>query len=108
MRLRARVARVFVEEVFAKRFWLLNASYRFPAWPGSRNVRLRIGGDIAGVDYVDGHSLPRDILRGVGADVSVTFTPRVTLVVGYGYGIDAPRNGGFGGHMLHSLIEVKF
>ena len=28
----------FVEEVFAKRFWLLNASYRFPAWPGSRKV----------------------------------------------------------------------
>jgi hypothetical protein len=98
----------FVEEVFAKRFWLVNASYRFPAWPGSRDVQLRLSFDMAGVDYVAGHSLPREHLRGVGADMSVAVTPRVTVVGGYGYGIDAPRNGGFGGHMLHALIEVKF
>ncbi len=98
----------FVEEVFAKRFWLLNASYRFPAWPGSRKVTLRIGGDMAGVDYIEGHHLPREHLRGVGGDLSVAFTPRVTMVVGYGYGFDAPRNGGFGGHEAHALIELKF
>jgi hypothetical protein len=98
----------FVEEVFAKRFWLVNASYRFPAWPGSRDVQLRISADMAGVDYVDGHRLPREHLRGVGADISVAVTPRVTVVGGYGYGIDAPRNGGFGGHMAHALVEVKF
>ena len=98
----------FVEEVFAKRFWLLNASYRFPAWPGSRKVTLRLAFDMAGVDYVDGHALPREHLRGVGGDLSVAFTPRVTVVVGYGYGIDAPRNGGFGGHEAHALIELKF
>ena len=98
----------FVEEVFAKRFWLLNASYRFPAWPGSRKVTLRLAFDMAGVDYVDGHALPREHLRGVGGDLSVAFTPRVTMVVGYGYGIDAPRNGGFGGHEAHALIELKY
>ena len=98
----------FVEEVFAKRFWLLNASYRFPAWPGSRRVHLRISGDVAGVDYVAGHRLPRKILRGVGGDLSVAVTPAVTVVVGYGYGIDAPRNDGFGGHEAHALIELKF
>jgi hypothetical protein len=98
----------FVEEVFAKRFWLLNASYRFPAWPGSRGVHLRIGGDIAGVDYIAGHRLPRKHLRGVGGDLSVAVTPRVTVVVGYGYGLDAPRNGSFGGHEAHALIELKF
>jgi hypothetical protein len=98
----------FVEEVFAKRFWLVNVSYRFPAWPGSRNVRLAIAADIAGVDYVAGHRLPRNHLRGVGADMSIAFTPRVTMVLGYGYGIDAPRNGGFGGHEAHALIELKF
>ena len=98
----------FVEEVFAKRFWLLNLSYRFPAWPGSRNVHLRISGDIAGVEYVDGHRLPREHLRGVGGDVSVAITPQVTVVAGYGYGFDAPRNDGFGGHEAHALIELKF
>ena len=98
----------FVEEVFAKQFWLLNVSYRFPAWPGSRNVHLRISGDIAGVEYVDGHRLPREHLRGVGGDVSIAITPRVTVVAGYGYGFDAPRNGGFGGHEAHALIELKY
>jgi hypothetical protein len=98
----------FVEEVFAKRFWLLNASYRFPAWPGARKVTIRVGGDIAGVDYIAGHRLPREHLRGVGTDLSVTLTPRLTVVMGYGYGFDAPRNGGFGGHEAHALIELKF
>ncbi|MGH7358406.1 MAG: hypothetical protein ACREJR_06295 [Candidatus Rokuibacteriota bacterium] len=98
----------FVEEVFAKRFWLVNASYRFPAWPGSRNVHLRVSFDIAGVDYVAGHQLPRDVLRGVGGDISVALTSRATVVFGYGYGIDAPRNGGFGGHEAHALVEWKF
>jgi hypothetical protein len=98
----------FVEEVFAKRFWLLNASYRFPAWPGSRHVHLRVSFDMAGVEYVDGHRLPRENLKGVGADLSIAITPRVTVVGGYGYGIDAPRNGDFGGHEAHALIEYKF
>ena len=98
----------FVEEIFAKRFWLVNASYRFPAWPGSRNVTLRIAADMAGVEYIDGHKLPREHLRGVGADLSVAVTPRVTVVVGYGYGLDAPRNGGFGGHEASALVELKF
>ena len=44
----------------------------------------------------------------MGGDLSVAFTPRVTMVVGYGYGFDAPRNGGFGGHEAHALIELKF
>ncbi len=98
----------FVEEIFAKRFWLVNASYRFPAWPGSRKVTLRIAADMAGVEYVDGHKLPREHLRGVGVDLSVAVTPRVTVVVGYGYGLDAPRNGGFGGHEASALVELKF
>jgi hypothetical protein len=71
-------------------------------------VTLRIAADLAGIDYVDGHRLPREHLRGVGGDLSVTVTPRVTVVVGYGYGFDAPRNGGFGGHEAHALIELKF
>jgi hypothetical protein len=98
----------FVEEVFAKRFWLVNASYRLPAWPGQRSVFLRVSGDLAGVDYIAGHELPRNRLGGAGLDLSVAFTPQVTLVIGYGYGFDAPRNGGFGGHMAHALVEVKF
>ena len=42
----------FVEEVFAKRFWLVNASYRFPAWPGSRDVQLRLSFDMTGYGWL--------------------------------------------------------
>jgi hypothetical protein len=30
-----------------------------------------------------------------------------TAVVGYGYGIDAPRNGGYGGQAVSTLLEFK-
>jgi hypothetical protein len=30
------------------------------------------------------------------------------LVVGYGYGINAPRNGGFGGHSNDTQFEFKW
>jgi hypothetical protein len=98
----------YVDEIFAQRFWLLNLSYRFPLWPGSERVRLQLSFDYARVDYLDGHALPRRNLRGVGLDVTVGLTDRITLILGYGYGIDAPRNRDFGGHELNALFEVKF
>lgn len=98
----------YVDEVFARRFWLLNASYRFPLWPGSERVRLQLAGDYAQVDYLEGHALPRRTLRGVGAKLTVALTPRTMLILGYGYGLDAPRDGRFGGHEANTLIEFKF
>ena len=32
---------------------------------------------------------------------------RISLVVGYGYGIDAPRGRGFGGQEFDTQFEVK-
>ena len=96
-----------VEEIFARRYWLLNASYRFPIWPGQDRVHLEVLGDYARVDYVRDHALPRSGLAGVGVSLSVALTKRFSLVVGYGYGIDAPRNGGFGGHEVDTQFEFK-
>ncbi len=98
----------FVEEIFARRFWLVNASYRFPAWPGAQRVQLRLGVDYAYVDYLAGHALPRRSLRGLSADVSIALARKVTLLLGYGYGADAPRGGTFGGHEAIALVELKF
>jgi hypothetical protein len=56
----------FVEEVFARRFWLLNLAYRFPLPPVPDRVRLQLSFDRAHVDYAPGHRLPRNDLRGVG------------------------------------------
>jgi hypothetical protein len=98
----------YVDEIFARRFWLVNVSYRFPLWPDSERVRLQLSFDYAQVDYLPRHVLPRSALRGVGADLTIAVTRGITLVLGYGYGIDAPRNGSFGGHEANLLWEVKF
>jgi len=46
-------------------------------------------------------------LAAVGANLSVALTKRITLVVGYGYGIDARRGHGFGGHDVDAQFEFK-
>jgi hypothetical protein len=97
-----------VEEIFARRFLLVNLAYRFPIWPGQDRVHLQLLADYARVDYVRGHRLPRSGLAGVGANLSVALTKRITLVVGYGYGIDAPRHHGFGGHDVDTQFEFKY
>jgi hypothetical protein len=94
----------YVEEVFARRFWLLNFAYRFPILPDSERVKLQLSFDYARVDYASGHELPRHGLRGVG----VAVTRRLSLMLGWGYGFDALRNGSFGGQEAHALMEVKF
>ena len=96
-----------VDEIFARRYVLVNASARFPIWPGQDRVHLQLSGDYARVDYVRGHRLPHSGLAGVGASLSVALTKRITLVAEYGYGIDAPRNHGFGGHEAGTLFQFK-
>jgi hypothetical protein len=98
----------YVEEIFARRFWLLNLAYRFPIWPGQDLVHLQLLADFAQVDYLQGHRLPRSNLPGVGANLSVAVTKRIDLVVGYGYGINAPRGNGFGGHEFDAQFQFKY
>jgi hypothetical protein len=86
---------------------LVNLAYRFPIWPGQDLVHLQLLGDYARVDYIQGHSLPRSNLAGVGANLSVAIMKRVDLVVGYGYGINAPRGHSFGGHEFDAQFEFK-
>jgi hypothetical protein len=98
----------YVEEVFARKYLLMNFAYRFPIWPGQDLVHLQLLGDYARVDYVQGHSLPRSNLAGVGANLSVAIMKRVDLVVGYGYGINAPRGHSFGGQEFDAQFEFKW
>jgi hypothetical protein len=89
-------------------FLLVNFAYRFPIWPGQDLVHLQLLADYARVDYVRGHSLPRSNLAGVGANLSVAIMKRVDLVVGYGYGINAPRGRSFGGQEFDAQFEFKW
>jgi hypothetical protein len=97
-----------VEEIFARRFLLVNLAYRFPIWPDQDRVQLQLLADYARVDYVRGHRLSRSGLAGVGANLSFALTKHITLAVGYGYGIDAPRSHGFGGHEIDTQFEFKY
>lgn len=97
-----------VDEIFARRFWLVNLGYRFPIWPGQDRAKLQVVADYAQVDFISGRGLPRNHLAGVGANLSVDLTKRMTVAAGYGYGIDAPRGGGFGSHEVSTLFEFKF
>jgi hypothetical protein len=51
--------------------------------------------------------LPHDGPAAVGSNLSGAVKKRITAVVGYGYGIDAPRNHGYGGHAVNLLVEFK-
>jgi hypothetical protein len=98
----------YVDEIFARRFALVNLAWRFPLGPAGDRVKLQLSFDYARVDYAAGHDLPRHGLRGAGADLCIQLTPRATLVLGYGYGFDAPRGHGFGGHEAQTLLELRF
>jgi hypothetical protein len=98
----------YVEEIFARSFWLMNFAYRFPIWPGQDLVHLQLLGDVAQVNYIQGHHLPRSTLAGVGFNLSVAVTKRIDLVVGYGYGVNAPRGNGFGGQEFDAQFQFKY
>ena len=97
-----------VDEILARRFWLMNLAYRFPIWPGQERVHLQLLADYARVASLPGHRLPHSGLAGVGTNLSVALTKRSTLVAAYGYGLDAPRGRGFGGHEVSTLFEYKY
>jgi hypothetical protein len=97
-----------LDEILARAYCLVNFSYRFPIWPGQNRVTLQLLADYAQVDYAPGYRLPRNGLAGVGANLSVALSKRMTLVAGYGSGIDAPRGGRFGGHEIRTLFEFKY
>jgi hypothetical protein len=98
----------YTGERVPERFWLVNLAYRFPLWPGQDRVYLQVLADYARVDYIQGHRLPRSNLAGVGSNASVALTKRITLVVGYRYGINAPRDRRFGGHDIDTQLEFKY
>ncbi len=97
----------YAGEIFARRFFLLNTSYRLPAFPGQDHVFLQFNWDYALVSYFSGHDLPRHSLNGLGAGIIIKPNKDLTFSLGYGYGVDAPRHGGFGGQEINLLAEWK-
>ena len=95
----------FYQELSAKQFALLNASYTLPLTRDQRWC-LEFNGATAGVDYLPGTAQPGHWVSGVGAGVMYRSpTDRFKIVLGYAYGIDAIRSSGRGASSFSVLLQ---
>lgn len=98
----------FYEELTARRFVHLYASYDFPLIP-SQVFTFRIEGAAADLDYLPGFQQPQDWQSGVGC--ALTFAPRkknYKIVLRYGYGFNALRDGREGAQSVGILVQYNF
>lgn len=93
----------FYQELSAKKFVLLNASYILPVTTNQRWC-LELNAATAGVDYLAGTEQPGRWLNGVGAGVMYR-SDRFKIVLGYAYGIDAIRSSGRGANSVSVLLQ---
>jgi len=98
----------YYEELTAKRFVHLYASYLFPLDPGHR-FQFRIEAATACAEYLEGFEQPDRWQTGVGA--GLIFTPkskRYRIVARYGYGFNALREGDRGAQSVGLLFQYDF
>ena len=98
----------YYQEISARRFALLNVSYVAPL---SRDHRwqLRVGAGTAYVDYLDGLEQPGHWLTGAGPELSFTSRSEVwRVILRYGYGFNALRDGKEGAHSIGLLYQYNF
>lgn len=95
----------FYQELSAKKFALLNASYIVPLTHNQR-WDLEFNGATAGIDYLSGTEQPGHWVNGVGAGILYRSpTDKFKCIVGFAYGIDAIRSGGRGASSISVLLQ---
>jgi hypothetical protein len=98
----------FYEEISARRFLHINAAYVAPL-SANRCWQLRLGVASAYVDYLPGFELPDRWQTGVGPSLSYTSPGDVwRVVVRYGYGFNALRDGKSGAQSVGLLFQYNF
>jgi len=99
----------YYQELTARRFLHLHASYVFPLGAGNR-FQFRLEGAGALMGYLEGFEQSDPWQSGVGG--GLTFTPKgrnYRVVLRYGYGFGAIRsNGDEGGHSVGILFQYDF
>ena len=99
----------YYQELSAQRFVHLYASYLLPLDTATR-FQLRFEAATALIDYLDGFEQPTRWQTGVGC--GLVFTPRnkvMRVVLRYGYGINAVRDGeDEGAHSVGVLFQFDF
>lgn len=99
----------YYQELTAKRFVHLYASYLFPL-DSRQRFQFRLEAATANLEYLEGFELPDDWQTGVGAGLSYTPSNKAFRVVArYGYGLNAVREDGHeGGHSVGLLFQYDF
>jgi hypothetical protein len=95
----------FYQELSAKQFALLNASYLLPLTK-NRQWNLELNGATAGIDYLSGTEQAGRWVNGVGAGILYRSpSDKFKCILGYAYGIDAIRSSGRGANSLSVLLQ---
>ena len=95
----------YFQEISARQFVLFGANYSLPL---DRSDRWAINmlATTAGVDYTPGVEQPGHWHSGVGGGIRYRSKSNAwQMMVAYGYGIDALRNGGRGAHNIGFLLQ---
>ncbi len=95
----------YFQELSARQFALINASYLLPIAPSQR-WNLVFNGATAGIKYLSGTEQPGDWVSGVGAGILYRSpSDRIKCAVAYAYGIDAFRSSGRGANSISVLFQ---
>jgi hypothetical protein len=96
----------FFQELSARQFALINASYILPIAPNQR-WNLVLNGATAYVDYLQGTEQPGNWVSGVGAGILYRSpSDRFKCIIAYAYGIDAFRDNGRGANSISILLQL--
>lgn len=96
----------FYQEFSARQYALFHMSYLLPLDPG-KHWNLNVNAATAGVSYLSGLSQPGESLSGVGGGILYRAkSDRWKVILDYGYGINAIRDGGRGANTVGILLQV--
>ena len=96
----------YFQELSARQFALVNASYLLPIAPNQR-WNLLFNGATAGVKYLDGTEQAGNWVSGVGAGILYRSpSDRFKCIVTYAYGVDAFRSDGRGANSFSFLLQI--
>jgi hypothetical protein len=98
----------YYQEISARRLVHLSAAYVAPLSPDHR-WQLRLGVASANVDYLSGFEQPGRWNTGAGPSLSYTSRSAVwRVILRYGYGFNARRDGDAGAHSVGVLYQYNF
>ena len=97
----------YTREIFAEDFYLVNVEFRFPI-SDCRHLTGHLYGDFADAKQLDGAARDWHSFLGAGAGLSFRGPWATDIIVSYGYGFNALRNGDRGGHEVGLALEKQF